>query len=145
MIVYKDKISTIEYDNEHQNITYLEHGLSNKDLLMGQFKSVLEFSKKETVSSVIVDLRELHGSFKNVFHYLNNTYYPTLKSRGLICKAFIVTDDLINNHLVGILCSNLKNMGIESAVFSNPRAARKWTQMCKTAALQGNKTTKLSA
>lgn len=134
MIIYKDKISTIEYDNENQNITYLEHGLSNKDLLMGQFKTVLEFSKKETISSVIADLRDLRGSFKNVFEYLNGTYYPALKSRGLVCKAFIVSDDIINNHLAEELSNDLKNMGIEAAVFSNPRAAGKWVRMCKTMA-----------
>lgn len=129
MIIYTDKISTIEYDNENQNITYLEHGLSNKDLLMGQFRSVLEFSKKETISSVVADLRNLRGSFKNVFEYLNDTYYPTLKSRGLICKAFIVSDDIINNHLAELLSDDLKKIGIEAAVFTNPRAAGKWVRM----------------
>ena len=134
MIIYTDKISTIEYDNENQNITYLEHGLSNKDLLMGQFRSVLEFSKKETISSVVADLRNLRGSFKNVFEYLNDTYYPTLKWRGLICKAFIVSDDIINNHLAELLSDDLKKIGIEAAVFTNPRAAGKWVRMCKTTA-----------
>lgn len=133
MIIYKDKISTIEYDNENKNITYFEHGLSNKDLLMSQFRSVLEFSKKETISSVIADLRDLRGSYKNVFDYLNGTYYPTLKSRGLVCKAFVVSDDIINNHLAELLSEDLKKLGIESAVFSNPRAAGKWVRMCKTA------------
>lgn len=136
MVIYKDKISTIEYDEESHNVTYLENGLANRDLLLGQHQSVLDFSENARVTSVIADFRKLQGSFKSVFEYLNHTYYPTLKSRGLVCKAFIVSDDIINNHLTNLLVKDLKRQGIEAALFTNTKAAGKWVKTCTNYAHQ---------
>ena len=107
MIIYKDKISTIEYDHVSQNITYSERGIANKELLLSQLRSVMEFSKTQTISSVIADFRNMRGSFKSIFDFLNEIYYPTLKSRGLICNAIVVSDDIINNHLANLLLEDL--------------------------------------
>ena len=99
MIIYKDKISTIEYDVDSENITYNEHGFAKKELLIEQLKAVLEFSKTHRVASSIADFRKLQGSFKNIFDYLNTEYYPALKAQGLKCKAFIISEDIISTYL----------------------------------------------
>ena len=138
MIIYKDKISTIEYDHVSQNITYSERGIANKELLLSQLRSVMEFSKTQTISSVIADFRNMRGSFKSIFDFLNEIYYPTLKSRGLICNAIVVSDDIINNHLANLLLEDLKKQGIDAATFGNTRAATKWVHTCKEVA-QNNK------
>lgn len=126
MIIYKDKISTIEYDENNQNITYYEHGFANKELLIEQLRTVVEFSKSNPIHSVIADFRKLQGSFKNVFSYLKEEYYPALKSQGLRSKAFIVSEDIISNHLTNELVQDLKKQGIHAAIFSTTKAAGDW-------------------
>lgn len=126
MIIYQDRISTIEYDPKSHNITYIEHGFAKKELLIKQLQTVMEFSKTNKVSSTIADFRRLQGSFKNIFDYLNNHYYPALKSQGLKCKAFIVSEDIISNYLTNELVENLKKFGINAAIFSNTKKAGEW-------------------
>lgn len=126
MIIYKDKISTIEYDAESQNITYLEHGFAKKELLIDQLRAVMKFSKTAPVTSTIADYRKLQGSFKNIFEYLNQEYYPALKSQGLKCKAFIISEDIISNYLTNELVKDLKKQGIDAAIFSNRKSAGNW-------------------
>lgn len=133
VIIYRDKISRIEYNKESQNITYYEHGFAKKELLIEQLKVVMEFSKTSSVYSVITDFRKLQGSFKNIFSYLNEEYYPALKSQGLKCKAFIVSEDIISNHLTNELVKNLKNKGIHAAIFSTTKAAAQWVREHKAA------------
>ena len=126
MIIYTDKISTIEYDKNSRNVTYVEHGLANKELLIQQFKAVVAFSKTTPVTSAIIDFRKLHGSFKNIFEYLNQEYYPAIKSQGLKCKAFIISEDIISNYLTNELVEDLQKQGIEAATFSTTQAAGEW-------------------
>ena len=133
MIIYKDKISTIEYDELSNNITYYEHGFANKELLIAQLRTVVEFSKTHPIYSVIADFRKLQGSFKNVFTYLKEEYYPALKSQGLRSKAFIVSEDIISNHLTNELVQDLKKQGISAAIFSTSEAAGQWVQEHKQA------------
>ncbi len=128
MIIYTDKISTIEYDEESQNITYLGRGFANKDLFIDQLKAVIEFSKTSKVTSTIADLRRLQGSFKNIFDYLHNEYYPALKSQGLKCKAFIISEDIISTYLTNELVKDLNKRGIDAAIFSTTKAAGQWVQ-----------------
>ncbi len=128
MIIYTDKISTIYYDKDNQNITYLENGLAKQELLMEQLKIVLEFSKTNKVSSVIADFRKMYGSFQNLFKFLDEVYYPTLKSRGLKCKAFILSEDIINKHLTNKLLIGLSKLGISAAIFSDTESAVKWVE-----------------
>ncbi len=126
MIIYKDKISTIEYDPESQNITYNERGFAKKELLINQLKAVMEFSKENRIASSIADYRRLQGSFKNVFEYLNTEYYPALKSQGMKCKAFIISEDIISTYLTNELVKDLKKQGIDAAIFSNTASAGNW-------------------
>jgi len=126
MIIYTDKISTISYDKNSQNITYLENGLAKKELLMEQLKTVLEFSKTNKVSSVIADFKKMYGSFQSLLKFLDEVYYPTLKSRGLQCKAFILSEDIINKHLTNKLLIGLKKLEIPAAIFSDTESAVKW-------------------
>ncbi len=133
MIIYTDKISTIEYDKESQNITYVEHGFAKKELLIDQLRVVIEFSKTNPITSVIADFRKLQGSFKNVFSYLKEEYYPALKSQGLKSKAFIVSEDIISNHLTNELVKDLKKRGINAAIFSTTKAAGQWVRQHKVA------------
>ena len=126
MIIYKDKISTIEYDPESRNITYNERGFAKKELLIQQLKAVIEFSKKNHVASSIADFRRLQGSFKNVFEYLNTEYYPALKSQGMKCKAFIISEDIISTYLTNELVKDLRKQGINAAIFSNTASAGEW-------------------
>ncbi len=133
MIIYTDKISTIEYDPESHNITYFEHGFANKDLLLAQLRAVVEFSKTHPIHSEIADFRKLQGTFKNIFTYLKEEYYPALKSQGLKSKAFIVSEDIISNHLTKEMVVDLKNLGIHAAMFSTTKAAGEWVQERKQA------------
>ena len=126
MIIYKDKISTIEYDPESQNITYNERGFAKKELLINQLKAVIEFSKENRIASSIADYRRLQGSFKNVFEYLNTEYYPALKSQGMKCKAFIISEDIISTYLTNELVKDLRKQGIDAAIFSNTASAGSW-------------------
>jgi len=126
MIIYKDKISTIEYDPESQNITYNERGFAKKELLINQLKAVMEFSKENRIASSIADYRRLQGSFKNVFEYLNTEYYPALKSQGMKCKAFIISEDIISTYLTNELVKDLRKQGIDAAIFSNTASAGSW-------------------
>lgn len=126
MIIYKDKISTIEYDEQSQNITYLEHGFAKKELLIDQLRAVIEFSKKNHITSAIADFRKLQGSFKNIFEYLNIEYYPALKSQGLKCKAFVISEDIISTYLTNELVKDLKKQGIDAAIFSTTSSAGNW-------------------
>lgn len=131
MIIYTDKISTIDYDEVSQNITYYEHGFAKKELLIDQLRTVMEFSKKNAIFSVIADFRKLQGSFKNIFSYLNDEYYPALRSQGLKCNSFIVSEDIISNHLTNELVKELRKTGIRAAVFSTTKAAGNWVRECK--------------
>ncbi len=126
MIIYKDKISTIEYDEKSKNITYNERGFAKKELLIGQLKAVMEFSKTNHVASTIADFRRLQGSFKNIFEYLNTEYYPALKSQGIKCKAFIISKDIISTYLTNELVKDLNKQGIDAAIFSNTASAGTW-------------------
>ncbi len=126
MIIYKDKISTIEYDVDSENITYNEHGFAKKELLIEQLKTVMEFSKTNHIASSIADFRRLQGSFKNVFEYLNTEYYPALKSQGMKCKAFIISEDIISTYLTNELVKDLRKQGIDAAIFSNTASAGSW-------------------
>ncbi len=126
MIIYKDKISTIEYDKKSKNITYNERGFAKKELLIAQLKAVMEFSKTNRVISTIADFRRLQGSFKNIFEYLNTEYYPALKSQGIKCKAFIISEDIISTYLTNELVKDLKKQGIDAAIFSNTASAGTW-------------------
>ena len=126
MIIYKDKISTIEYDVDSENITYNEHGFAKKELLIEQLKAVMKFSKTNHVASSIADFRKLQGSFKNVFEYLNTEYYPALKSQGMKCKAFIISEDIISTYLTNELVKDLRKQGIDAAIFSNTASAGSW-------------------
>ncbi len=126
MIIYTDKISTISYDKNSQNITYLENGFAKQELLMEQLKVVLEFSKTNKVSSVIADFRKMYGSFQNLFKFLDEVYYPTLKSQGLTCKAFILSEDIINKHLTNKLLIGLNKLEVNAAIFSDTESAIKW-------------------
>jgi hypothetical protein len=128
MIVNKTKISTAEYDSQNKTITYFEHGIAQNKLILEQLQAVLEFSKTHPVVSIIADFRNLQGSFKGVFDFLHDVYYPTLKSRGLKCKAFILSLDIINNYLANELVAGLKKHGIDAAIFSDPESANKWVQ-----------------
>lgn len=126
MIIFQNKLSIIEYDVVRKLITYLQNGITKKELLLEQLKAVMEFSKISPVTSVIADLRNQQGSFKSVFDFLQTEYYPTLKSRGLLCKVFILNEDIINNFLVNELISDLNKHGIEAAIFSDPDLASEW-------------------
>jgi len=126
MIIYRDKISTIEYDVNSQNITYIERGFAKKELLIQQLKAVMDFSKTNHVASTIADYRRLQGSFKNIFDYLNTEYYPALKSQGLKCKAFIISEDIISTYLTNELVKDLRKQGINAAIFSNTASAGNW-------------------
>lgn len=126
MIIFQNKLSTVEYDAEREMITYLQHGITKKKLLLEQLEAVLKFSKTSPVTSVIADIRNQLGSFKSVFNFLDNEYYPTLKSRGLICKTFIVNEDIINNFLANEIISGLNKHGIEAAIFSDSDLASEW-------------------
>ncbi len=128
MIIYKDKISTIEYDKDSQNITYNERGFAKKELLIQQLKAVIDFSKTHYVASTIADFRRLQGSFKNIFEYLNSEYYPALKSQGIKCKAFIISEDIISTYLTNELVKDIRNLGIDAAIFSNTASAGNWVR-----------------
>ncbi len=128
MIIYTDKISTIYYDKDSQNITYLENGFAKQELLMEQLKVVLEFSKTNKVSSVVADFRKMYGSFQNLFKFLDEVYYPTLKSQGLKCKAFILSEDIISKHLTNKLLIGLNKLEIPAAIFSDTESAVKWVE-----------------
>jgi len=134
MIVYQDKISTIEYDVENKNITYIEHGFARKELLIAQLKAVIEFSKTTPVQSVIADYRKLHGSFKNIFTYLQEEYYPALKSQGLKCEAFIISEDIISTYLTNELVKDLNKRGMNAAIFSNTKSAGEWVSQHRSIA-----------
>jgi len=126
MIIFKNKISTIEYDKANKLITYTEHGISKKELIIDQLKAVIEFSKSNSITCIIADFRNLQGSFKNSFEFLNTKYYPKMKARGVVCKAFVVTEDIINNHLANGLIDDLEQHGIKAALFSDTEKAFKW-------------------
>lgn len=126
MIIFENKISIIEYDAERENVTYVEAGIPKKGLLIEQLKAVMEFSKTAAVTSIIADLRRQQGSFKSAFDFLDTKYYPALKARGLKCKAFILTEDIINNFLVNELVGDLKKHEIIAAIFSDLESATEW-------------------
>ena len=126
MLVFENKISSIEYDEKHKLITYTEHGISKKELIIDQLKAVIEFSETNSIIGIIADFRNLQGSFKNTFDFLNNQYYPIMKTRGLRCKAFVVSEDLINNHLANNLIDSLEQHGIKAALFSDSQKANNW-------------------
>ena len=126
MIVFTNKISTVEYDPKHKIITYSEHGIAKKDLIIDQLKAVIDFGETNSITGIIGDFRNLQGSFKNAFEFLNTEYYPLMKERGLICKAFVVSEDIINNHLANNLIESLEQHGIKAALFSTTQEASTW-------------------
>ncbi len=126
MIIFKNKISTIEYNEVNKLIVYTEHGIAKKDLIIDQLKAVIEFSKTNSITCIIADFRKLQGSFKKAFKFLNTEYYPTMKVRGLLCKAFVVSEDIINNHLANDLIGSLEKHGIKAALFSDTKKAFSW-------------------
>jgi len=126
MLVFENKISSINYDEKHKLITYTEHGISKKELIIDQLKAVIEFSESNSITGIIADFRNLQGSFKNTFEFLNTKYYPIMKARGLICKAFVVTEDIINNHLANNLIDTLAYHSIKASLFSDTQKAHNW-------------------
>ncbi len=127
LIIYEDKISTIKYDAKSQNVTFVEDGLARKELLLAQLKAVLVFSETHPVLSTIFDFRKLFGSFKNTFDFLNTEYFPTLKSQGLKCKVFVISDDIINTYLSNELVINIrKQHDIPAKIFANTEDAEEW-------------------
>ena len=126
MIIHENAISKTSYDPETHLLIIEFFGLMKQDLGMEQIEKILGFIKDKKVWGAIADIRRLRGSFIKVFDVLRSSYYPAVAEKGHRCKAIVVSDDIITEHLADKLRDMIREFDMEVQVFKDRRQAETW-------------------
>jgi hypothetical protein len=97
--ISNEKQAKSTYDSETGIIQTEYSGLFNIEIAMNHFRLVEKFAETHPLKGVITDLTKLSGSFNKVIGYLDSEGFPNIKKTGLQSEAFIVSDDIMINHL----------------------------------------------
>ena len=126
MIVAQNKLGTTVFLPEEKILVSVYKGRAITKLALEHLAMIVEFYKSNKVLGAVIDLKEVHGSFVNVFGYMKKKLIPIAVKSGLKCQVYVLSEDLITNNL-GI---KLKEMSISfnlmSEVFSDRDEAKKW-------------------
>lgn len=114
------------YDSETKILHTEYSGLFNAEIALNHFHLVEEFAKTNLLKGAISDLRKLTGSYNKVIEYLDKEGFPNIKKTGLVSEAFVISNDLMINHLTDKLVIILKNKQINVGVFKSQKEAKLW-------------------
>lgn len=123
----ENELVSFQYDPSKKILKSTYKGLFNyqlsKDIYENQIDSVLNVN----ATIKVADMRNLRGSFMRIMDNLIGLY-PILKKRGLKAEVFIISDDLIIKHLIGIVCEKLNSLGIDTYTCSSLKEADSWIE-----------------
>jgi hypothetical protein len=126
MTIHENAISKTSYDPDTRLLTLEFYGLMKQDLGMEQITRILEFIEDSEVWGAVADIRRLRGSFIKVFDALRYAYYPVVAKKGHRCKAIVVSDDIITEHLAAKLRDMIQEFGMEVQLFKDREQAGIW-------------------
>ncbi len=126
ILIYKNKISKTYYDADKRVIYYEFAGIMDRKATEIQLNFVLDFVRSREVYGMLLDIRKLMGSFSKLLSFLQEVYYPIMLERGLYCKAIVVSNDIITNHLAEQLHKMLVGIGVKANIFHEIHDANEW-------------------
>lgn len=124
--IHENAISKTAYDPETRLLFLEFYGLMNRDLGLEQIDRILDYIREKEVWGAVADIRRLRGSFIKIFEVLRNRYYPVVAGKGHRCKAIVVSDDIITEHLAEKLRDLIREFDMEVQVFKDRREAENW-------------------
>jgi len=126
MLIHENAISKTCYDPDTRLLTLEIYGLMQQDLGMEQIKKIMEFLEDKEVWGAVADITRLRGSFIKIFEVLRNEYYPLVAGKGHKCKAIVVSDDIITEHLAAKLKDLIHEFDMEVQLFKDRDKADEW-------------------
>jgi hypothetical protein len=124
--IFKGSHVTLSYDGGKKILYYEYKGTVLVDKGIEGLKKTMEFASKRSVKGILSDLTEMSGSFTNANEFLENEYYPYMIQRGLVCNAFVVSNNVFTKFATDQL---IKRMGsFELRTFNNVPEAQKWVE-----------------
>ncbi len=90
-----------------------------QELMMEQIRKILEFIREKEIWGAVADITRLRGSFIKVLEVLRNTCYPAVEEKGHRCKAIVVSDDLITEHVATKLRDLIRDFNMNVQLFKD--------------------------
>jgi hypothetical protein len=126
MLIHENAISKTYYDPGTHLLTLEFYGLMQRDLGLEQIEKILKFIEDKEVWGAVADITRLRGSFIKIFETLRKNYYPAVGKKGHKCKAIVVSDDIITEHLAAKLKDLIYEFDMEVQIFKDREKADHW-------------------
>jgi len=124
--IFSNKMAEIFYDGSTKVAMINYRGLVNYDSFDEVIEEVNRISIEFGIIGVVVDMRELCGSFHRILEYARDTGYPLLIKNGLVAQAQIICDDLILTNLSLKAQEVIRELGVKYEIFHNPSEGEEW-------------------
>jgi len=128
MIIIKNEFAISTFEEENRVVRSTFKGRVKLTIAKEHLDELGAFYLVNKVNASIVDITKVYGSFVKLLDYLKTEFLPKTKLSGLKLKAYVVSDDLMVNHLSSKLVEGDQHNSIYSKVFSNLKLAEEWVE-----------------
>ena len=123
-LVYENKSVKFFFDNETKIFRAEFYGLVNIQLITEAFAFIISSPSDLGTKAVITDLTNLKGTFTMLMDYFEETLYPYLNNKGILCDAIILNEDVFTKFSVKKLESTIDYIQIKT--FTDESKALDW-------------------
>lgn len=130
MIVTKNSMAVTHFYEEDNLLVSVYKGRVKVELVIEHLSKIIDFYQDNSGKQFrsVVDVSMVLGSFAKVFEFLDNKYYPIAVKCGLVCQAYVASDDLIIKNLSARLEIMASRFNIKSSVFNTLDEAKVWAK-----------------
>ena len=123
-LLYENDSVKFYFDSETRIFRANFYGRLNMNNVIEAFNFIISNPSELNTIAILSDLRELKGTFTGLMDYFEDKLYPYLNSKGILCDAIILNDDVFTKFAVKKLESAIDYIKIEA--FNNEDSAMEW-------------------
>jgi hypothetical protein len=113
-----------EYDAERQIIYTKYFGTVNTEKSIEVLEAMLDFSQKNKIRAMLVDISELKGTFTMLNKWFEKNFFPPMIKQGMKCNAVIVSQDVFSQFAVNDLQKRIDTF--EMQTFDDYKSGEDW-------------------
>ena len=123
-LIFENESVKFFYDDETRIFRANFYGAVNIEKITEAFNFIISNPNKLNTIAVLSDLTNLKGTFTMLMDYFDDKLYPYLNSKGILCDAIILNDDVFTKFAVKKLETAIDYIKIKT--FKDEDSAMKW-------------------
>lgn len=125
MIAVKSGVGISTFYPEKEIIVSVFEGRVKVDVGMEHYKQLYQFHLENSIKGAVIDVSKLYGSFAKLLGFIEESYADVVAS-GLTCCAYVISDDLIINNLIGKVLKIEASLQLKTAIFKDRKETEEW-------------------